>query len=174
MCCVSFLFVPDGRNLYFILVQAQQAGSYMPPFSHCPVYLHKRACANGQSINQSYENMQTYKLYLTALALLPMGACTSLSEGQQELPPAPVNERVTLRSDPTQTLRQRMDNNASEINRKRNIEQFDSNKPAMTPNALRPRTLPYAPIDSSRHFIYWPLRPVVRPLPPTIRETNQQ
>lgn len=95
-----------------------------------------------------------------------MAACTSLSEGQESLPPGPSYERVTLRSNPNQTLRDRMDNQASEINRKRNIEQFDSNSPAMTPNTLRPQLLPFAPIDSSRHFIYWPMQREVRPLPP--------
>ncbi|SFU80541.1 hypothetical protein SAMN04487941_2518 [Pontibacter akesuensis] len=98
------------------------------------------------------------------LALL--GACTSLSEGQANMPPpARVNERVTLHTNHTETLRDRMGEQSSEINRKRNIEQFDRNKPAMTPNALRPRQLPYAPIDSTRHNIYWPIYPFVQPLP---------
>ncbi|OKL39357.1 hypothetical protein A3841_01970 [Pontibacter flavimaris] len=101
------------------------------------------------------------------MALASMAACTSLSEGQESLPPGPSNERVTLRHNPAQTLRDRMDNQASEINRKRNIEQFDSNSPAMTPNTLRPQQLPHAPVDSSRHNIYWPLPPA-QPLPPVI------
>ncbi|GAB3829059.1 hypothetical protein GCM10028895_43450 [Pontibacter rugosus] len=95
-----------------------------------------------------------------------VGACTSLSEGQANMPPpARVNERVTLRNNSAETLREQMDEQASEINRKRNIEQFDSNAPAMTPNTLRPRQLPYSPIDSTRHNIYWPLYPFVQPLP---------
>lgn len=110
--------------------------------------------------------MTKYNIYIGAIALLGAGACTSLSEGQEALPPpARVNERVTLYNNPAQTLRDRMGQQASEINRKRNIEQFDSNSPAMTPNTLRPRTLPLAPIDSTRHNIYWPIYPVVRPLP---------
>ncbi|WP_299759796.1 hypothetical protein [uncultured Pontibacter sp.] len=111
--------------------------------------------------------MRKYKIYSIGFILMSLAACTSLSEGQQTLPPPiPATERVTLQGNPTTTLRQRMDNQASEINRKRNIEQFDSNKPAMEPNTLRPQLLPHAPIDSSRHFIYWPVQTVVRPLPP--------
>ncbi|RIJ33545.1 hypothetical protein [Pontibacter oryzae] len=110
--------------------------------------------------------MHAYKTYTLSMALIGLGACTSLSEGQENLPPpgAP-NKRVTLYNNPTETLRDRMDEQASEINRKRNIEQFNSNSPAMTPNTLRPLQLPLAPIDSTRHNIYWPISPVVRPLP---------
>lgn len=105
-------------------------------------------------------------IYVALILLIGTTACTSLSEGQESLPPpARVNERVTLYNNPAETLRDRMGQQASEINRKRNIEQFDSNSPAMTPNTLRPRTLPFAPIDSTRHNIYWPISPVVRPLP---------
>lgn len=93
------------------------------------------------------------------------GGCTSLSEGQESLPDdVVVNERVTLRPTPQGTLGRQMGGVASEINRKRNIEEFDRNGPAMTPNALRPRQLPFAPIDSTRHNIYWPIRPVIRPI----------
>ncbi|WP_276498114.1 hypothetical protein [Pontibacter litorisediminis] len=96
-----------------------------------------------------------------------LAGCTSLSEGQERLPPpVPANERVTLRQNPNATLLERMDNQASEINRKRNIEQFDSNSPAMTPTTLRPLLLPLAPIDSARHFLYWPMQREVQPLPP--------
>ncbi|AKD03457.1 hypothetical protein PKOR_10385 [Pontibacter korlensis] len=110
--------------------------------------------------------MDKYVTYSIGLVLSGATACTSLSEGQENLPPPlPANERVTLRSDPNQSLRERMDGQASEINRKRNIEQLDLNKPAMTPNNLRPQLLPFAPVDSTRHNIYWPLDPVVRPLP---------
>ena len=97
---------------------------------------------------------------------LVASSCTSLSEGQEQVPEGPVvNERVTLRPTPGGTLGRQMGGVASEINRKRNIEEFDRNGPAMTPNTLRPRQLPYAPIDSTRHNIYWPIRPVVRPIP---------
>lgn len=97
--------------------------------------------------------------------LMSVVGCTSLSEGQESLPPdAVVNERVTLRPTPQGTLGRQMGGVASEINRKRNIEEFDRNGPAMTPNTLRPRQLPFAPIDSTRHNIYWPIRPVIRPI----------
>ncbi|MDX5422713.1 MAG: hypothetical protein LPK14_10705 [Hymenobacteraceae bacterium] len=110
--------------------------------------------------------MINYKIYGIGMGLVALGACTSLSEGQENLPPpARVNQRVTLSGNTAETLRQRMDNQASEINRKRNIEQFDSNSPAMTPNTYRPRLLPFSPIDSTRHNIYWPIYPIVRPLP---------
>jgi len=77
---------------------------------------------------------------------------------------AEVNPRVRYRGNAQADVRERMDQQASEINRKRNIEEFDHNGAAMTPPDLRPRQLPYAPIDLTRHNIYWPLRPVVYPI----------
>ncbi|WP_266204335.1 hypothetical protein [Pontibacter kalidii] len=112
--------------------------------------------------------MNKYIMYSIGLSLAGLGACTSLSEGQENLPPPiPANKRVTLQHNLDETLLEHMDNQASEINRKRNIEQFDLNKPAMTPNTLRPLLLPLAPIDSTRHFLYWPMQWEVQPLPPT-------
>lgn len=109
--------------------------------------------------------MSNYHIYITGIALLGTVSCTSLSEGQETMPDdIVVNERVTLRPGPEGTLGRQLGGVASEINRKRNIEQFDRNGPAMTPNALRPRLLPYAPVDSSRHNIYWPISPTVSPI----------
>ncbi|MFD2513675.1 hypothetical protein ACFSRY_07340 [Pontibacter locisalis] len=109
--------------------------------------------------------METYIKFTLGVIILVLVGCTSLSEGQESLPPGPVvDERVRFRGNAQADLRERMDQEASEINRKRNIEQFDRNKAAMTPNALRPLQLPYSPIDSTRHNIYWPIRPVVRPI----------
>ncbi|MDX5423635.1 MAG: hypothetical protein LPK14_15380, partial [Hymenobacteraceae bacterium] len=104
--------------------------------------------------------MSKYKIYVTAVLLASAGVgCTSLSEGQENLPVgAEVNPRVRYRSPANTGIRERMDEQASEINRKRNIEQFDQNKAAMTPPDLRPRQLPFSPIDSTRHNIYWPIR----------------
>ena len=50
-----------------------------------------------------------------------------------------------------------MGGQASEINRKRNIEEFDRNGPATTPPEVRPQQLPNAPVDSTRHRILRPL-----------------
>lgn len=109
--------------------------------------------------------MEKYIFYLIGIILIGAVGCTSLSEGQENLPPdVDLRKRVTLRPTPIGTLGRQMGGVASEINRKRNIEEFDRNGPAMTPNALRPRQLPFAPIDSTRHNIYWPIRPVVRPI----------
>ncbi|RDV13424.1 hypothetical protein DXT99_19740 [Pontibacter diazotrophicus] len=109
--------------------------------------------------------MDRYIFYLIGLMFIGAGGCTSLSEGQENLPPdVELRKRVTLRPTPVGTLGRQMGGVASEINRKRNIEEFDRNGPAMTPNALRPRQLPFAPIDSTRHNIYWPVRPVIRPI----------
>ncbi|WP_162052029.1 hypothetical protein [Pontibacter pamirensis] len=109
--------------------------------------------------------MERYKIYIIGIIFIGAASCTSLSEGQESLPPdVDLRKRVTLRPTPVGTLGRQMGGMASEINRKRNIEQFDRNGPAMTPNALRPRQLPFAPIDSTRHNIYWPIRPVIRPI----------
>ena len=102
--------------------------------------------------------MSNYHIYITGLLLLGTVSCTSLSEGQETMPDdIVVNKRVTVRPSPEGTLGRQMGGAASEINRKRNIEEFDRNSPATTPNALRPRQLPYAPIDSTRHNISRPI-----------------
>jgi len=111
------------------------------------------------------EKMERHSIYITGIVLLGAVGCTSLSEGQESLPDdAVVNERITLRPGAEGTLGRQMGPPASEINRKRNIEEFDRNGPATTPNALRPLLLPYAPIDSARHNIYRPLTPVMPPI----------
>lgn len=99
------------------------------------------------------------------MVLLGAVSCTSLSEGQESMSDdIVVNERVTLRPGPEGTLGRQLGGVASEINRKRNIEEFDRNGPATTPNALRPRQLPYAPTNTVRHNIYWPISPKVPPI----------
>ncbi|TPE40613.1 hypothetical protein [Pontibacter mangrovi] len=112
--------------------------------------------------------MKSYRsiTYSISMAMAGLAACTSLSEGQEGMPPpAPAEERVRLEQNPNAAVRQRMDEQASEINRKRNIEQFDQNKPAMTPNPLRPQELPHAPQDTSKHNLnqVWPTQ--VEPQP---------
>lgn len=109
--------------------------------------------------------MKAYITHFLGVLFFTLAGCTSLSEGQENLPPGPaVDQRVRYRGNAQADLRERMDQEASEINRKRNIEQFDRNKAAMTPPTLRPLQLPYSPIDSTRHNIYWPIRPVIRPI----------
>jgi hypothetical protein len=110
--------------------------------------------------------MERYSLYITGLVLMGAVGCTSLSEGQESLPEAPpVQERVRLRAGPDTDLRDQMDEQSSEINRKRNIEELHQNQPAMTPNTLRPTLVPNAPVDSTRHNVNFPVSPTVRPIP---------
>jgi hypothetical protein len=110
--------------------------------------------------------MKRYILYITVFLLWGAVGCTSLSEGQESLPEAPpVQERVRLQADPGTDLLDQMEEQASEINRKRNIEEFNRNEPAMTPNTLRLRLVPNAPVDSTRHNINYPVSPTVRPIP---------
>jgi hypothetical protein len=111
--------------------------------------------------------MKRYSVYITGFVLLGTVGCTSLSEGQESLPEGDVvqERRVRLRADPGTDLRDQMDEQASEINRKRNIEEFNQNDPATTPNTLRPSRVPNAPVDSTRHNINTPVSPTVRPIP---------
>lgn len=110
--------------------------------------------------------MKRCSVYITGVVLIGAVGCTSLSEGQESMPEAPaVQDRVRLRADPGTDLLDQMEEQASEINRKRNIEEFNQNEPAMTPNTLRPRRVPNAPVDSTRHNINTPVSPTVRPIP---------
>jgi hypothetical protein len=103
--------------------------------------------------------------YIIGAFALTFSGCTSLSEGQQELPQGPaVDQRVRYRHDVDPDLRERMKGQASEINRKHNIEEFDRNEPATMPPTLRPQRLPYSPTDSTRHNIYRPIKPVIKPI----------
>ena len=110
--------------------------------------------------------MKTSIAYIAGILTASITGCTSLSEGQESLPTGVVTEqRVRYSPNIDRNLRERMNEQASEINRKRNIEEFDRNGPATTPPTLRPQQLPIAPVDSTRHNIYWPIRPVIRPIP---------
>jgi hypothetical protein len=111
--------------------------------------------------------------YILSACALSIGGCTSLSEGQQNLPQGPaVDQRVRYRHDVDADLRERMKGQASEINRKRNIEEFDRNEPATIPPTLRPQRLPNSPTDSTRHNIYWPIKPVIKPIP--VKQKNRR
>ncbi|MCJ8166478.1 hypothetical protein MKJ04_16655 [Pontibacter sp. E15-1] len=110
--------------------------------------------------------MKRIDVYIAGITLAGLVGCTSLSEGQESLPGnGSGNERVTLRADPSESLREKMDEQSSEINRKRNIEEFNQNLPATTPNALRPQQLPHAPVDTVQHNVTRPVRPTVPPPP---------
>lgn len=108
--------------------------------------------------------MKRYKLSIAGLFLVGAVGCTSLSEGQVSAPAPNLDRRVRYRGDANGSLRERMDGKASEINRKRNIEQFDRNLPAMTPPKLRPHKLPHAPQDTVNHNVQRPLNTKVPPI----------
>ncbi len=103
--------------------------------------------------------MTTYKLTIAGLALISITACTSLSEGEEGMPGVNQEQRVRYRGDAGATLRDRMDEQSSEINRKRNIGEFDRNGPAMKPPEVRPERLPNAPSDTTKHTPR-PIKPV--------------
>ena len=93
-----------------------------------------------------------------------MGAmsCTSLSEGAGgTLPPAPSHTQ-RVRVSEGNPVRRLMYEQASDINRKRTIEEYDRNAPVNLPPEVRPQQLPNAPVDSTRHRI---LR-ILPPRPP--------
>ncbi|MBF9252375.1 hypothetical protein I2I11_03630 [Pontibacter sp. 172403-2] len=104
------------------------------------------------------------KLSIAALFLVGAVGCTSLSEGQVSTTAPNMNRRVPSRGAAGIGLREGMDGKASEINRKRNIEQFDKNLPAMTPPAVRPHKLPHAPVDTVNHKVQQPLNTKVPPI----------
>ena len=108
--------------------------------------------------------MERYYKYIIGILMIGAVGCTSLSEGLNEGLAAAPDTRVRYRGEPNATLREQMNGQASEINRKRNIEQFNRNKPAMTPPELRPQRLPNAPIDSTRHNVQWPILFNIRPI----------
>ncbi|WP_347158302.1 hypothetical protein [Pontibacter chitinilyticus] len=107
--------------------------------------------------------MKKYKIQAAALVLLGFTGCTSLSEGQVAAPAADLNRRVSVPENAS-GLREHMDEQASEINRKRNIEQFDENLPAMTPTKLRPQRVPFSPADTVTHEAPQPLNTTVPPV----------
>ncbi|HEY4650327.1 MAG TPA: hypothetical protein VIG72_02890 [Pontibacter sp.] len=94
--------------------------------------------------------MKKYKTAIVGLAVLGLVSCTSLSEGEEGQPGVERNERVRYVGDANTGLRGRMEEQASEINRKRNIEE-NRNSPAMRPPEVRPERLPNAPIDTTKH-----------------------
>ncbi|MFD2248147.1 hypothetical protein [Pontibacter ruber] len=103
--------------------------------------------------------MRKYIGGLASMALLSLLACTSLSEGGRgSLEPDPAhNRRVQYSDNRDAELRRQMNQQASEINRKKNVEE-GQNAPATTPPTLRPRQVPNAPVDSTRHNVQRPLR----------------
>ncbi len=103
--------------------------------------------------------MRKYKIGFAGVFLwLSIAGCTSLSEGSGNMPPNPDNDRrVQFGSGDNAELRRQMDEQSSDINRKKNIEE-GNNSPATTPPALRPQQVPNAPVDTTRHNVQRPLK----------------
>lgn len=95
--------------------------------------------------------MEKYRTGIVGLILLGLVSCTSLSEGEEGMAGVDREQRIRYRGDANAGLRERMDEQASEINRKRNIEEFDRNGPAMKPYEIRPERLPHSPSDTTKH-----------------------
>lgn len=111
--------------------------------------------------------MKNLTVYSIGFLFLTVSACTSLSTGQEAVVEgeADQNRRVRYQNNTTTApLRQSMDEQASEINRKRNIEDAGSNNPATTPPDLRPQRVPNAPVDSAIHNVNRPIPTRVRPI----------
>jgi hypothetical protein len=96
--------------------------------------------------------MWKFKIAIASILLWSVTSCTSLSEGSQsdELY-SDTDARVRLHVNETATLRDKMDEQASEINRKKNIEAVSPINPAMRPTDLRPEQAPHAPIEPAVH-----------------------
>ncbi|MER2996248.1 hypothetical protein [Pontibacter populi] len=95
--------------------------------------------------------MRRYITAIVGLAVLGLTSCTSLSEGEEGAPGVERNQRVRYRGDAGAGLRERMDEQSSDINRKRNIEESGRNNPAMKPPEIRPEQLPHSPVDTTKH-----------------------
>ncbi|MEJ8756037.1 hypothetical protein WG947_03455 [Pontibacter sp. H259] len=92
-----------------------------------------------------------YKTGIVGLAVLGLVSCTSLSEGEEGAAGVNQEERVRYTGNADATLRDRMDEQSSDINRKKNIEESDRNNPAMKPPEVRPEQLPNSPRDTTKH-----------------------
>jgi len=92
-----------------------------------------------------------YKAGIVGLAVLGLVGCTSLSEGEEGAAGVNQEKRVRYSGNADATLRDRMDEQASEINRKKNIEETDRADPAMKPPEVRPERLPNSPRDTTKH-----------------------
>ncbi|SIT92360.1 hypothetical protein SAMN05444128_2819 [Pontibacter indicus] len=91
--------------------------------------------------------------WIGALTLLGTVGCTSLSQGEGgTLPPDPGHSQ-RVRYNDGNSVRNQLYEQASDINRKRNIEEYDRNAPVNLPPEIRPQQLPNAPVDSTRHRI---------------------
>jgi hypothetical protein len=84
--------------------------------------------------------------------------CTSLSEGGAgNMPPNPDHsKRVRYSGNDGNQLRRQMNEQSSDVNRKRRIEEHDRG-PVNLPPEVRPQQLPNAPVDTTRHRILRPL-----------------
>jgi hypothetical protein len=109
--------------------------------------------------------MKKYTHWIGVMALLGAVSCSSLSEGGAgNMPPSPgQTQRIRYSGHNGNQLRRQMNEQSSEVNRKRNIEEFDHNAPVNLPPEVRPQQLPNAPVDSTRHRILRPL-PTRKPI----------
>lgn len=94
--------------------------------------------------------MDKFKTGIVGLMLAGFVSCTSLSEGEEGAAGVEQNRRIRLRGDADADLRDRMDEQSSDINRKRNIEE-NRNGSATKPPEARPEQLPNSPVDTTKH-----------------------
>jgi hypothetical protein len=94
--------------------------------------------------------MDKYRTGIVGLVLIGLMSCTSLSEGEEGAAGVEQNRRIRLRGNANADLRDRMDEQSSDINRKRNIEE-SRNGPATNPPEVRPEQLPNSPVDTTKH-----------------------
>ncbi|NDK57043.1 hypothetical protein [Pontibacter fetidus] len=94
--------------------------------------------------------MKKYRSAIVGLAVLGLVGCTSLSEGEEGAAGVEQNRRIRLRGNADADLRDRMDEQSSDINRKKNIEE-NRNGPASKPPEVRPEQLPNSPVDTTKH-----------------------
>ena len=92
-----------------------------------------------------------YKAGIVGLLVLGLVGCTSLSEGEEGAAGVNQEQRVRYTGNANANLRDRMDEQSSDINRKKNIEESDRNNPAMKPPEVRPEQLPNSPRDTTKH-----------------------
>jgi hypothetical protein len=92
-----------------------------------------------------------YKTGLVGLAVLGLISCTSLSEGEEGVAGVEQDERVQYNGNADATIRDMMDEQASDINRKKNIEESDRTDPGMKPPEVRTERLKNSPRDTTKH-----------------------
>ncbi|MBC5775262.1 hypothetical protein H8S95_14380 [Pontibacter sp. KCTC 32443] len=87
---------------------------------------------------------------IIGLVMVGLVSCTSLSEGEEGAAGVEENRRTRYRGNANADLRDQMDEQSSDINRKKNIEE-NRNGPGMKPPEVRPERLPNSPVDTTKH-----------------------